>query len=90
MTENDILYSFGVRDEGTSDESNFYTVTLSNVDEFSKVHSLLNKSDVVEVEESEVTMDGTEITYVYGDNEYFIVLAADFNKDEAEISIRKL
>ena len=89
--EKEILAELGVLGEGKPDEANFYEVTIiEGLDEFSKVHSLLNKSDKLELEESDITEQSLKITYIYGENEYVIIIESNLETDKAIIKIKKL
>ena len=88
--EKEILLELGVSTEGKADEANFYEVDLGSLDEFSKVHSLLNKADNLELDESDITEQSLKITYLYNEGEYVIIIVSDLETDKASIKIKQV
>ena len=76
----EFLASLGITEEGEFTKNGAYVVDIRDYDEYSKYFSLLEKSDLDEVQDtSQITIHTTNVTYA--NDEYQIVLQADLDED---------
>ena len=76
----ELLKSIGITAKGEYTENGSYVVDIKDYDEYGKYYSLLDKSDIEEVQDTaQLTLHTTNITYANDD--YQIVLQADLDED---------
>lgn len=76
----EFLKSLGITAKGTYSKSGAYIIDIQNYDEYGMYFSLLEKSDIEEVQDtSQITVHTTNITFANDD--YQIVLQADLDED---------
>lgn len=77
----EFLKELGITKQGKKNENGFYVIDIDNSDEFGRIFSRLDKSDLVDEDEesSSITLDSANITYLSDD--YTITLMADFEND---------
>lgn len=77
----EFLKELGITKPGRKNENGFYVIDIDDSDEFGRIFSRLDKSDLVDEDEesSSITLDSANITYL-GDD-YTITLMADFEND---------
>ena len=77
----DFLKEIGITKEGKTNENGFYVIDIDDSDEFGRIFSKLDKSDLVDEDEesSSITLDSANITYLC--DEYTITLMGDFEND---------
>lgn len=77
----EFLKELGITKQGRKNENGFYVIDIDDSDEFGKIFSRLDKSDLVDEDEesSSITLDSANITYL-GDD-YTITLMGDFEND---------
>ena len=77
----EFLKELGITKQGRKNENGFYVIDIDDSDEFGKIFSKLDKSDLVDEDEesSSITLDSANITYL-GDD-YTITLMGDFEND---------
>lgn len=77
----EFLKELGITKQGRKNENGFYVIDIDDSDEFGKIFSRLDKSDLVDEDEesSSITLDSANITYLSDD--YTITLMADFEND---------
>lgn len=82
MDIEEMLSSIGITKKGEYSDDDTYTIGLSNSNEFGRISSILDKSDLVEpIEESSYFTDESgSLDYKVGDD-YIISLIADFDND---------
>lgn len=87
MLEKEFLQEIGINLSGYYDKSNKYVVDLSDSDEYGRIFSKLNKSDLVEENDSASQITVNNSTIVYEGEEYDIILQADFDNDLYKIIV---
>ena len=76
----ELLKEIGVTTKGEYTKNSAYVVDIRDYDEYSKYYSLLEKSDLEEVQDTaQITLHTTNVTFA-SDN-YQIVLQADLDED---------
>lgn len=77
----EFLKELGITKQGRKNENGFYVIDIDDSDEFGKIFSKLDKSDLVDEDEesSSITLDSANITYLSDD--YTITLMGDFEND---------
>lgn len=91
MSIEELLEELGIDKVGDYSTLGSYVIDLESSEEFGKVYSTLENSDVLEYEEdsSLLTVDNGSMIYNYQD-EYQIVLIADFNHDQYKVTIKEI
>jgi hypothetical protein len=76
----ELLKQIGINATGEYSKTGSYVVDIKNYDEYSKFFSLLEKSDLEEVQDTaQITIHTTNVTFA--SDEYQIVLQADLDED---------
>ena len=76
----ELLQNIGITAKGTFTETGAYVVDIKDYDEYGKYYSLLEKSDLEEVQDTaQITIHTTNLTYV--SDKYQVVLQADLDED---------
>ena len=76
----ELLKSVGITAKGEYSKSGAYVVDIKDYDEYSKYFSLLEKSDLEEVQDTaQITIHTTNVTFA--SDKYQIVLQADLDED---------
>ena len=76
----ELLKSIGITEKGEYTKNGAYVVDIKDYDEYGKYFSLLEKSDLEEVQDtSQITIHTTNVTFAT--DEYQIVLQADLDED---------
>ena len=76
----ELLKSIGITEPGEYTKNGAYVVDIRDYDDYSKFFSLLEKSDLEEVQDTaQITVHTTNVTFA--SDEYQIVLQADLDED---------
>lgn len=76
----ELLKKIGITAKGEYTRNGAYVVDIKDYNEYGKYFSLLEKSDLEEVQDtSQITLHTTNVTYA--NDEYQIVLQADLDED---------
>lgn len=82
----ELLKSIGITAKGEYTKNGSYVIDIRDYDEYGKYYSLLDKSDIEEVQDTaQITLHTTNITYANDD--YQIVLQADLDEDLYKIVV---
>lgn len=82
----ELLKSIGITAKGEYTKTGSYVVDIKDYDEYGKYYSLLDKSDIEEVQDTaQLTLHTTNITYA--NDQYQIVLQADLDEDLYKIVV---
>ena len=82
----ELLKSIGIETKGEYTKNGAYIVDIKDYDEYGKYYSLLEKSDLEEVQDtSQITLHTTNVTYANDD--YQVVLQADLDEDLYKIVV---
>ena len=86
----EFLKQLGINKTGVKSNGNVYTVDIEGSDEYGRVYSKLDKSDLVEEipDSSQITYETASIQFE--SDEYLITLLADFDADEYKMTIKEL
>ena len=80
MIMKELLKKLGIKEPGEYTKNGAYVVDIRDYDEYSKYYSLLEKSDLEEVQDTaQITIHTTNVTFASDD--YQIVLQADLDED---------
>ena len=87
---NEFLKKLGINKSATKGGGNVYTVDIENSDEYGRIYSKLDKSDLVDEipDSSQITYETASIQFENDD--YFITLIADFDEDIYKMTIKEL
>jgi hypothetical protein len=88
MEPNEFAKQLGINGIGTI-EGNTYTVTIANSDEYSKVYTLLDTSELMHLDTDTVTLSAQSSKMTYISDDFNVILSADFDKDTYTVSIEK-
>jgi hypothetical protein len=85
----DFLKKLGIDGEPIK-SGNLYVIDITDSDEYGKIYSRLDKSDLVEevADSSQMTYENASIQFESDD--YLITLLADFEADNYKITIKEL
>lgn len=76
----ELLKSIGITAKGEYTENGAYVVDIKDYNNYGKYFSLLDKSDLEEVQDtSQITLHTTNVTYA--NDQYQVVLQADLDED---------
>lgn len=76
----DFLKEIGIEPKGSYTKTGSYVIDIVDYDEYSKYFSILEKSDLEEVQDTaQITIHTTNVTFASED--YQIVLQADLDED---------
>lgn len=76
----EFLKSIGITTAGVFTKAGSYVIDIVDYDEYSKYFSLLEKSDLEEVQDTaQITIHTTNVTFV--SDKYQLVLQADLDED---------
>lgn len=76
----ELLKSIGITAKGEYTNNGSYVVDITDYDEYGRYYSLLEKSDLQEVQDtSQITLHTTNVTYT--DDTYQVILQADLDED---------
>lgn len=82
----ELLKSIGIEVSGEYTKNGSYVVDIKDYDEYGKYYSLLEKSELEEVQDtSQITLHTTNVTYANDD--YQVVLQADLDEDLYKIVV---
>ena len=82
----ELLKNIGINTKGEYTKNGAYIVDIRDYDEYGKYYSLLEKSDLEEVQDtSQITLHTTNITYA--NDKYQVVLQADLDEDLYKIVV---
>lgn len=86
----DFLGELGIKTDGLKVGAENAVLPISNSNEFSKIHSKLSDSDLVDldIEDVDVNEDSTHLVYLA--DEYDLYLDADYNKDEYTLKLEEI
>ena len=81
-----LLKSIGITAKGEYTKNGAYIVDIKDYDEYGRYYSLLEKSDLEEIQDTaQITLHTTNITYANDD--YQVVLQADLDEDLYKIVV---
>lgn len=87
---NEFLKELGINKTATKGAGNIYSVDIENSDEYGRVYSKLDKSNLVEEipDSSQMTYETASIQFENDD--YLITLLADFEADNYKMTIKEI
>lgn len=84
----EFLKKLGITEPGEYSKNGAYVVDIKDYDEYSKYYSLLEKSDLEEVQDTaQITIHTTNVTFTSDD--YQVVLQADLDEDMYKLVVTK-
>ena len=84
----ELLKTIGIEKPGEYSKSGSYIVDINSYDDYAKYYSLLEKSDMEEVQDtSQITIHTTNVTFANDD--YQIILQADLDEDIYKLVVTK-
>lgn len=84
----ELLTSIGITEKGEYTNRGAYVVDIKDYNTYGKYFSLLEKSDLEEVQDtSQITIHTTNVTYANDD--YQVVLQADLDEDLYKLVVTK-
>ena len=82
----ELLKSIGITTKGEYTKNGSYIVDIKDYDEYGKYYSLLDKSELEEVQDTaQITLHTTNLTYA--NDKYQVVLQADLDEDLYKIVV---
>ena len=89
MSAEEFAKHLGITKEG-SYVDDVYVITLSGSNEYSKVYTILDKSDEVDLDTDEISLDVKNSLMVYLADDFDIKLTADFDADIYTITFEEV
>ena len=91
MVAETLLKNLGINKTGSYSEDGDFIVDIANDIEFSKIYTLLDRSDSLEFleDDSALTLQDADISYAYKD-EFLLTLIADFEKDSYKLILTNM
>ncbi len=91
MSVEELLNKLNINLTGNQSK-NSYIIDIPNSDEYGRIYSKLDKSDIVEeYEENQmITEQGSSLMYEVIDEDYIINLIADFDSDRYQLIINNI
>ena len=88
MDIEELLTELGITLRGNYSEEDNYVIDISNSNEYGRINSILDRSDMLEfIEDSSfLTEENANITYKYEDD-YMLNLMADFDENTYQLVI---
>ncbi len=83
------LNHLGIYNDGTQLNGK-YVINFNNIDEFNKVFKKLDKSNEIEESEESSILNSSVSTIVYNNDDYLIILSANFDTDEYTLTIQDI
>ncbi len=84
----EFLKTIGISASGEYTKHGAYVIDIKDYDEYSKYFSILDKSDLEEVQDTaQITVHTTSVTYM--SPEYQLVLQADLDEDLYKLVVTK-
>lgn len=92
MVAETVLKNIGIKKSGTYSDDGSFVVDIDNSDEFGKVYSILEDSDLLDLQEenSILTEDDANLNYLYGDGEFLVSLTGDFDGDVYQMTVTEI
>lgn len=92
MVAETVLKNIGVKKSGTYSDDGAFVVDIDNSEEFGKVYSILDNSNLLDLQEdnSILTEDEANLNYLYGDEEFLISLTGDFENDIYQLTVTEI
>lgn len=82
----ELLKKLGIENEG-SFEDGAYIVNLNSSDEYARVYSLLDKSDLVDLDTESVVMRDDIVEMIYFTNTYTLKLSGNLDTDNYTLTV---
>lgn len=91
LTLYELLREIGIDKTGTYSDNDTYTIDLTDSNEYGRINSLLDRSDILDPidESSYVTADNANLDYKYQD-QFILSLIADFEEDYYQLVITEM
>ena len=92
MVAETVLKNIGVKKSGIYSDEGAFVVDIDNSEEFGKVYSILDNSDLLDLQEdnSILTEDEANLNYLYEDEEFLISLTGDFENDIYQLTVTEI
>jgi hypothetical protein len=71
-------------------EGDVYTLTIDNSDDYSKVYTLLDTSDILHLDTDTVKLSAQSSEMTYLSDDFDVTLKADFDKNQYSATITKV
>lgn len=92
MVAETVLKNIGIKKSGTYSDDGSFVVDIDNSDEFGKIYSILEDSDLLDLQEdnSILTEDEANLNYLYEDEKFLISLTGDFENDIYQMTLTEI
>lgn len=88
MTIDELLVELKINKEYEI-KDDIYNIELKDSDEYAKIYSLLDKSDLTDLDNENTKISETESSMVYLTDDYDITLYSNFDTDEYLLKIQE-
>lgn len=87
-----ILKNLGINKSGTYSEDGSFVVDIDSSDEFGKIFSILEDSDLLTPQEDNgiLTDESANMNYLYEDGDFLISLSGDLENDIYQMTITEI
>ena len=83
----ELLKAIGINTPGYYKGNNKYIIDINSSDEYSKIFSLLDRTDLVDEIDNESISNSSNSKVVYGNDDYLIELNANFDANSYNLVI---
>ena len=92
MVAETVLKELNIDKGGTYGDDGAFVVDIKNSDEFGKIYSKLDNTDLLEYqdENSLLTSDNANLNYIFGEGEFLVSLIGDFENDSYQLTITEI
>lgn len=84
----EFLSQLGITQEGVEQE-NKYIIDLGDSNAYSRVYTILDKSELVDLDIENISMDVEQSTMVYLSDDFDLTLNANFNENRYTLTIEE-
>ena len=84
----DFLTKLGISQEGV-EQGDKYVIDLGDSNAYSRVYTILDKSELVDLDVENISMTEEESTMIYLSDNYDLTLSANFNDNKYTLTIKE-
>lgn len=86
----EFLKRLGITDEGLLSDDGTYVIEIPDSNKYAKYYSILERTDIVEEDESSSQLTSSASSIQYSNELYTITLMSDFDEDIYRLTIKEI
>lgn len=90
MNLKEILKEIGIKQEAKLMEDNCYVVQLKNSNDYGKIYSILENSDLIEIDDDSSVLTYESSSIQYNGDGFVITLISNFDADTYKLTIKEV